>query len=229
MGWNNIRIRKTADILMTVLLMFLMAYQVTGEALHEWIGISMTVIVIIHNILNRRWYTALFRGSYSGIRVLQSAVNVMLLAAIALTAICGMSMSGHAVPFMYGLTDMMFARPTHLAMSHWSFVLMGIHLGMHMPAILSGSQIKGKTKVIMSVVFGIIGAAGLWLFLCSNIFDYMFFRVPFAFLDYDKAAVLVFFENLMMLVFWVTAGWMLAELLRTEKKHGHRYQKYICR
>lgn len=37
------RIKKAADIMMTALLLCLMAYQVTGELLHEWIGISMTV------------------------------------------------------------------------------------------------------------------------------------------------------------------------------------------
>ena len=33
--------RKIIDVCMTVLLLFLMAYQVTGEALHEWIGMGM--------------------------------------------------------------------------------------------------------------------------------------------------------------------------------------------
>ena len=49
---------------MTVLLVCLMAYQVTGEALHEWFGIGMTVLVIVHQILNRKWYSALFQGRY---------------------------------------------------------------------------------------------------------------------------------------------------------------------
>ena len=50
---------------MTVLLLCLMAYQVTGEALHEWIGIGMTILVIIHQILNRKWYGAIFKGKYN--------------------------------------------------------------------------------------------------------------------------------------------------------------------
>ena len=33
---------------MTVLLLCLMAYQVTGEALHEWMGIGMTVRDILY-------------------------------------------------------------------------------------------------------------------------------------------------------------------------------------
>ncbi|MBR4232896.1 MAG: hypothetical protein IKR95_06780 [Oscillospiraceae bacterium] len=47
---NNL-IRRIVDAAMTVLLLFLMAYQVTGEALHEWIGMGMTALVIVHQIL----------------------------------------------------------------------------------------------------------------------------------------------------------------------------------
>ena len=36
--------RKIVDAAMTVVLLFLMAYQVTGEAAHEWIGVSMTIL-----------------------------------------------------------------------------------------------------------------------------------------------------------------------------------------
>ena len=51
--------KRIIDVCMTILLLFLMAYQVTGEVLHEWIGIGMTVLVIVHQILNRKWYGAL--------------------------------------------------------------------------------------------------------------------------------------------------------------------------
>ena len=53
------------DATMTVLLFCLMAYQVTGEALHEWIGIGMMVILISHHLLNIKWYSALFKGKYN--------------------------------------------------------------------------------------------------------------------------------------------------------------------
>ena len=57
---RNIIIKRIVDAAMTVLLLCLMAYQVTGEALHEWIGMGMTGLVIIHQILNRKWYGAAF-------------------------------------------------------------------------------------------------------------------------------------------------------------------------
>lgn len=62
-------IRSIVDISMTGCLLFLMAYQVTGETLHEWIGIGMTVLVIVHQILNRKWYSAVFKGKYNPYRI----------------------------------------------------------------------------------------------------------------------------------------------------------------
>ena len=96
---------------------FLMAYQVTGEMAHEWIGMGMTVLVIIHQILNRKWYGALFKGKYNPYRNVTTILNILLLLGIALTAFCGMSMSGYAVPFLYGMAPVSFVRRMHLSMS----------------------------------------------------------------------------------------------------------------
>ena len=203
---NNNVARRVIDMCMTLLLLFLMAYQVTGETLHEWIGIGMTVLVIIHQILNRKWYGALFKGKYRPYRIVTTAVNILLLLSFALTAFCGMSMSGHAVPFLYGIAPITFARRMHLSMSHWSFVLMGLHLGLHIPAMTAKMKIEGRKKTLVSAVFWCIAGIGLWLFLRNNMTDYLFFRVPFAFLDYEKAGALVILENIVMLLFWAFIG-----------------------
>jgi len=213
------KIKRFVDAAMTVLLLCLMAYQVTGEVLHEWIGMGMTVLVIIHQILNRKWYGALFKNNYNAYRVLTAAINILLLCSFALTAFCGMSMSGHAVPFLYGMAPVSFTRQMHLSMSHWAFVLMGLHLGMHIPAMAAGLKLNDKTKTPLTCVFTCIGGIGLWLFLRSGIPNYLFFRVPFAFLDYDKAGALVFLENLLMLSFWGLIGaWAVLICRNTARK-----------
>ena len=81
---TNYMIRRIVDAAMTVLLLLLMAYQVTGEALHEWIGMGMTVLVIAHQILNRRWYGALLKGKYNAYRVLTTVINILLLLSLQL-------------------------------------------------------------------------------------------------------------------------------------------------
>jgi hypothetical protein len=199
---------------MTVLLLFLMAYQVTGESLHEWIGVGMTVLVIVHQILNRRWYRALFRGKYNAYRTMTTAVNTLLLLSFLLTAFCGMAMSSHAVPFLYGIAPVSFVRRMHLSMSHWSFVLMGLHLGMHIPAMTAGMKWKGGVKTALSCIFACAGGIGLYFFLRSGMPDYLFFRGPFAFLDYDKAGFLVLLENVLMLSCWALIGTLISNICR---------------
>ncbi len=217
--------KRIVDVGMTVLLLFLMAYQVTGEVAHEWIGMGMTLLVVIHQILNRRWYGAVFKGTYNAHRILTTAINVALLASLALTAFCGMSMSGHAVPFLYGMAKVSFARRMHLSMSHWVFVLMGVHLGLHTSVMTAKWKLAGRIKILLSAVFCCIAGIGLFLFLQNGMPDYLLFRVPFAFLDYDRPAVMVLLENILMLVFWAYLGAQSAGLCRksqkcrTEKNH----------
>ena len=89
---NNMK-KRIVDVIMTVLLLCLMAYQATGEMAHEWIGICMTVSVITHQILNRKWYSAIFKGKYNAYRTVTTVLNILLLICFALTSFCSMSLS----------------------------------------------------------------------------------------------------------------------------------------
>lgn len=211
-------LKRIVDLCMTLALLCLMAYQVCGEVLHEWGGVLMTLLLIVHHILNRKWYASLFKGKYNAWRVLTVVVNTLLLGAIALTAVSGMSMSAHAVPFLYGLLPVSFARQTHLAMSYWSFVLMGIHLGLHLPAMTAGLKRKSLLKTILMLLFAAVGCVGFWRFWENGILEYMFFRTPFAFLNYEMSAALVFAENFAMLSAFALLGACCAVLCRTRGK-----------
>lgn len=212
-------IKRIVDVALTVLLLFLTAYQVTGEVLHEWLGIGMTVLLIGHHILNRKWYKAVFKGKYSPYRIAMTAVNVLLLVSIAMTALSGMSMSGQAVPFMYGLINVMTARTLHLAMSYWSFILMGVHIGLHIKAITAKMPDMGK--LIFKMLLSGISGVGLWLFLKSGIVNYITFRTHFAFLDYQTAKWLIILQNFAMLLFFALVGYVLFEL--TQKNEDNKY------
>lgn len=158
-------IKRIIDILMTIVLIPLMAYQVTGEAAHEWLGISMVSLVIVHQVLNRKWYATLFKGNYMPFRILSIIVNVLLLISFALTAISGISMSNHAVPFLYNLVNVNTARVMHLAFSYWAFILMGLHIGMHVNVMTA--KIPNNVKNVLAIIFTIISGYGFYLFLKS--------------------------------------------------------------
>ena len=211
-------LRLIVDVCMLLLLLSLMSYQITGEALHEWTGVCMTLTVIVHQILNRRWYAALFKGKYNACRGLTTLINVLLIAAMLATAFCGMAMSDYAVPFLYWPRGVYLVRPTHLAMSHWAFLLMGLHLGLHLPVMAGKWRLGGRARAVLSLLGTLLGGVGFWLFWRNGMPNYLFFRVPFAILDYDKAGWLVYLENALMLSAWVFVGAQLAALCLKPKR-----------
>jgi hypothetical protein len=211
---NSMTGKRIIDIAMCVLLLCLMAFQVTGEQAHEWLGIGMTALVIVHQILNRRWYGVFLKGKYNPYRILQTAVNGLLLLSFVLTAFSGMSMSGYAVPFLYGMAKVSLARRMHLSMSHWAFVLMGLHIGLHIPVITARRKLTGGRKGAAVAGSGLIAAAGLFFLWRNGVAEYLLFRVPFAFLDFEKPIAAVFLENVLMLLSLAVLGAWGAVLCR---------------
>ena len=226
---NNILFKRIVDVCLTVLLLCLMSYQVMGETLHEWTGIGMTVVMILHHVLNIRWYAALFKGKYNAHRIITTIINTLLLASITLTAFCGMSMSNHAVPFLYGMANIVFTRTAHLALSFWSFILMGLHLGLHLPAMTAKVKPGKAWKVVLSAIFSILAGIGLWLFIRNGIPEYITFRTHFAFFDYGKAAIRVFLENLAIEFFFVFVCANIVRLIRIlNKQQQERRSQRLC-
>lgn len=205
-------IKKIIDILMTIILIPLMAYQVTGEAMHEWLGISMVTLVIVHQVLNRKWYKTIFKGNYIPFKIVSIIINILLLISFALTAISGVSMSNHAVPFLYNLINVNTARIMHLAFSYLAFIFMGLHIGMHVNVM--AVKIPNNVKKVLAIIFTIISGYGFYLFLKSGILNYITFKTHFAFLDYEKASTLVFLENVLMIIFFAFVGHNILNAIR---------------
>lgn len=188
--------------------MLQMSSQITGQEAHEYSGMIMFVLFLVHQYLNRRWYGALLKGKYTLRRLFGTVVNLALLVSFVMTAFSGIIMSENFPELnIEELTS--FARLAHLSCSYLSFTLMGIHLGLHW------GMIAGKIKATWPKILGIIVAGyGLYAFVfVNNIFSYIFLTNEFAFIDYDKNPVLVILENLSMMAFWTLAGYQASKVL----------------
>ncbi len=208
---------------MTCNLLFLMSLQVTQQFTHEWTGIAMTVLFIVHHIFNYKYYKTLFKGKYNFLRIFQLLLNILLLVSFIITAVSGMAMSRFATPFMKGLMKASDARKLHLALSYWTFVLTGLHIGLHF-GMITAKLPKGIFRKIAAVIMAAVSVYGFVLFLNANIFDYMFMKTQFAFLDYDKAAWLVILQNFVMLISWAFTAYLLSlsvKLLSTKKQKNN--------
>ena len=201
--------KHVLDFAMSVMLLLLMSYQVTGEKAHEWLGIAMFVMVVAHNLLNLKWYSLLFKGRYPFPRIIRTVVNVLLFAAMLGTMVSGILMNNYIFSFsIHGTTAA--ARVLHLAGSHWCFVLMSIHLGLHWSIVVSvfgaktvRSALKTKVTILLRIAAVVTAVYGGYCFVSADIFTYMTFQTHFAFLDYDRAPALVLGDRLAMMGTWV--------------------------
>ncbi len=66
------------DIIMTVLFFILLAYNLTGRTIHEYLGFLIFAFFIVHHILNFNWCKNLFKGKYNLTRTFNTFINVML-------------------------------------------------------------------------------------------------------------------------------------------------------
>ena len=71
---KTLKFKIATDVVMTVLLLFLMSYQLAGDTAHEWLGVALFVAFIVHQILNRRWIAGIIKGKYSVMRVIQTVL-----------------------------------------------------------------------------------------------------------------------------------------------------------
>lgn len=53
-----LKIKIAVDAAMSVSMLLLMAYGLVGEAAHEWIGMGMFALSVVHHVLNCRWIQA---------------------------------------------------------------------------------------------------------------------------------------------------------------------------
>lgn len=224
----KMKIKMCIDFLMTVFLIMLMAYQITGEKLHEWLGVVMVVLFLVHNFLNIRWYGHLMKGKYTVLRILWTIVNFSVLAAMLVLAYSGIVMSRYVFSVLPLNSGMATARVMHLAGSYWSFVLISVHLGLHWGMVISMfHKFSGGKKCVVSLwifrlVAVLIAGYGAVCFYKADILSYMFLKVEFAFLDYEKSAALIFTEYMAMMGFWVFIVYYVSKVIGRLSKYKRK-------
>jgi len=124
-------LKIVVDIGMTVMSLLLMTYELIGEAAHEWFGIGMFALFIIHHILNRKWSRSVFKGKYTLLRIWQTVLVIGILITMAGSMYGGVILSKHALSFLPIEGGRAFAREIHMVSAYCGFVLMSLHLGSH--------------------------------------------------------------------------------------------------
>ena len=213
--------RILIDIAMTILFLVLMAYHVTGNSLHEWLGVTLFLLFIVHHVLNFRWYKGLFKGKYTASRVLMAAVNLLLFAAMVGMMISGIMLSREVFSFL-DLRAGMFGRRLHMVSTAWGFCLMAAHVGLHWgmgAAMMKKLPVSGKwAGIIARVVAALLALYGIYAFISQQIGKRMLLLMEYAFFDYGEPAIFFFADYICILVLFAALSYYLAKLLQKKKR-----------
>ena len=211
-------VKMCIDIVMTAALPVLMCYSIVGETAHEVIGVAMFSLFIVHHILNFTWIKSLFKGRYDLRRIVNTAVNALVFLCMIGLMYSGIVISKHLFTFV-NIGGAAFARTVHMLCAYWGLVLMSVHLGMHISQMSARMKLKNKALIwSVRIIFGVIGAVGIYEFISQKFPDYLFDRVQFAFFDTSASAVLTTLQYLSVMVLFAYVGYILQMLLKRNKK-----------
>ena len=221
------KFRISLDITMTVLSIILMDgnYLFPEDIVHEILGVGLFVLWALHIILNRRWYGAIFKGKYNPYRVMQTIINCCILICTIFLMISGIILSNHIFTFLNIQGGLGFARIAHLLASHWYYLFMSLHIGLHVgmifgnkgtstsadPSTGSGTT---RTAIIPRIILALVCAYGIYAFIARGVWKYLILQQQFFFFDLERGYILFALDYISIIILFATISHFIAKLLK---------------
>lgn len=213
---NTKNIKIAVDILITVMILLAMSYMLIGEKAHEYIGTFLIILFVVHNILNYRWYSSIFKGSYNINRVLHTIVNVCVVIFVVLLAISGIILSKYIFEFLPYINYRASAGKLHLFSAYWGFIFISLHLGFHWGIVavnirqIFKSRFNSRVlKTVLRFISMVVMIYGVYAMYKNHIFNYMFLINRFVFFDTEQPLVLFFVDYISIMLMWSMAGYYI--------------------
>ena len=226
------KIRMPVDISMTILSVILMGgnYLFPADIVHEILGLALFLLWAVHISLNRRWYGAIFKGKYNPYRVMQTFINCGILICTIFLMISGIILSNHLFTFLGIEKGLGFARIAHLLASHWYYLFMSLHIGMHVGMIANkikqkrndGSKEHGQPqptakKIILRVLLALACAYGLYAFIARGVWKYLILQQQFFFFDLERGYILFALDYISIIILFATISHLVATGLKKNR------------
>ena len=226
-------LKNTADVLMTATLLLLMAYSLVyggdptvGEAVHEWLGVGMFALLILHHILNRKWSGSMLRGRYTPYRILQMSLVVLAFLSMCGSMISGILLSRTVFSFLGIRGGQMTARTVHMLSAYWGFVILSLHLGLHWSGMMGmARKFKKKPsklrKWTLRSLAALIAVYGACAFVTRDFGNYMILRYHFVFIDFEESLARFLLDYIAIMGLFVCGGYYSTVILRKNIRNQH--------
>ena len=206
------RLRMSIDITMTVLSIILMGgnYLFPADIVHEILGLALFLLWAVHISLNRRWYEAIFKGKYNPYRVIQTVINCCILICTIFLMISGIILSNHLFTFLNIQSGLGFARIAHLLASHWYYLCMSLHIGLHMGRFFQNVAAKNLPRILLALTC----AYGVYAFIARGVWKYLVLKQQFFFFDLERGYILFAMDYISIIILFATISHFIAKLLK---------------
>lgn len=218
------QVRMLMDIMMTAFSLILMGgnYFFAWDGVHEILGVSLFVLWAFHVMLNRYWYSSLFKGTYRAFRIMQVFVNSLILVCAILLMISGIMLSNHVFAFLNINSGANFARITHLLASHWYFIGISLHIGLHVEMIIKRMKKNNTSEKRRNIFVAIISRLllitictyGAYAFISHGLWKYLILKEQFFFLDIEKGYILFFIDYLAIIIVFGAISHYLGKMIK---------------
>lgn len=212
-------VKIITDIAMTAALLLLMTYGLIGEAAHEWIGVAMFVLFVVHHILNSHWNRNLFKGKYTLVRSFQTILVTLVLLSMLGSMFSGVILSRHVFSSITIRGWRSLARNLHMISAYWGFVLMSLHLGLHwnmmmgMARKLVQRKSIARTRVLRTIAI-LIAGYGIYAFIRRGIGRYMLMLDHFVYFDFDEPILFFIADYIAVMGLFVFLGHYLTIIFK---------------
>ena len=188
------KIKIVIDMLMYFIFVILMGHHITENLIHEILGTILFILFIVHHILNYRYYKTIFKGKYNFKRVFLLIIDLLLLVSMIGMMISGVIISSDVFTFL-NIPTTIFGRQLHMVSTSLAFVIMSIHLGLHLGVFINKLNKKMKNSVLEYVYYLIlilIVIYGVYSFKKLNFISDMFLLNSFKFYDFNESPIIFY-------------------------------------
>lgn len=205
------------DVGMTLLFLLQMAYHLIGDSLHEWLGTVLLVLLILHNILDWKWYAGLRKGKYTLMRIMHTAINLLLLLVCTGIMVSAMMLSSTAT-VLFHLNTAMLGRKLHMLFTSWGFVLMSAHVGLHLHMVAKAvkkqiGDLQCWYQIIARLTVLLLLVHGLYSFLVRAIPQRMFLLLEYVSFNYEESFISFMVDHITILYLFASATYWLKKHL----------------
>lgn len=193
--------RLVLDALAAGLLLFAFSYFWQGNESHEWAGIVMFALLIVHNVFHRHWFAGVAKGRSRARRSgFNTALTLLLL--VGMLALLGTSMVISETLFAsLRLDDDFTARQVHAGIAYWLLVIVAIHIGLRWPLLMGVARklfgIAGPNAVrtaVLRVLAIAIAVQGVFSAIALNLRTRLTFQMSLDWWNFE-ASVAGFFGH----------------------------------